>query len=148
MDSVNVTVENAESDQDEHKNISIKLDDSLPNTTTVVSINQTSQDSDFKVENSQTEKVVEQKIIGSRIKKNYPSYAIIGDISKGRKTRDNRPVDHREMIGTIGLACYIPTLEPKYVKEAIQDEYWIEAMQEEFHQFERNDVQELVPRLE
>lgn len=48
----------------------------------------------------------------------------------------------------ISMTCYISTLEPKNIKEALIDEYWIEAMQEELHQFERNNVWELVTRLE
>src|SRR4030066_2205848 len=36
--------------------------------------------------------------------------------------------------------------EPKNVKEALTDEYWISAMQEELGQFRRNEVWELVPR--
>ena len=38
--------------------------------------------------------------------------------------------------------------EPKNVKEALTDEAWIEAMQEELNQFERSEVWDLVPRLE
>jgi len=34
-------------------------------------------------------------------------------------------------------------IEPKNIEEALQDDYWIHAMQEELHQFERNDVWEL-----
>ena len=36
--------------------------------------------------------------------------------------------------------------EPKNVKEALTDEFWIEAMQEELNQFKRNEVWDLVPR--
>ncbi|MCI01763.1 gag-pol polyprotein, partial [Trifolium medium] len=38
--------------------------------------------------------------------------------------------------------------EPKNVKEALTDEYWINAMQEKLGQFKRNEVWDLVPRLE
>ncbi|GKE62276.1 retrovirus-related pol polyprotein from transposon TNT 1-94, partial [Tanacetum coccineum] len=36
--------------------------------------------------------------------------------------------------------------EPKNYKDALTQAYWIEAMQEELHEFERLDVWELVPR--
>ena len=36
--------------------------------------------------------------------------------------------------------------EPKNIKEAMADSAWIEAMQEELHQFDRLDVWELVDR--
>nr|GFA40609.1 hypothetical protein [Tanacetum cinerariifolium] len=39
-----------------------------------------------------------------------------------------------------------PLVEPKTYKEALTQSCWIEAMQEEFHVFERLEVWELVPR--
>nr|GFD35604.1 hypothetical protein [Tanacetum cinerariifolium] len=48
------------------------------------------------------------------------------------------------------LFCYydafLTSVEPKTYKEALTQAYWIEAMQEEFHKFERLEVWELVPR--
>ena len=41
--------------------------------------------------------------------------------------------------------CFISTVEPKNVGEAIKDESWILAMQEELNQFTANQVWELVP---
>ena len=37
-------------------------------------------------------------------------------------------------------------MEPKNIEEALKDEFWIEAMQEELNQFERNKVWTLVKR--
>ncbi|GJX17824.1 retrovirus-related pol polyprotein from transposon TNT 1-94 [Tanacetum coccineum] len=45
------------------------------------------------------------------------------------------------------LFCFISTIEPKNVNEALADESWIIAMQEELNQFVANDVWELVPQL-
>ncbi|GJW06109.1 retrovirus-related pol polyprotein from transposon TNT 1-94 [Tanacetum coccineum] len=42
--------------------------------------------------------------------------------------------------------AFLTTVEPKNYKEAILDSSWIEAMQEEIHEFERLQVWELVPR--
>ena len=49
------------------------------------------------------------------------------------------------MIG-LGLTCYTLTIEPKNYKEALNDEFWINAMQEELSQFEHNEVWDLVPK--
>ena len=36
-------------------------------------------------------------------------------------------------------------VESKNTKEALEDESWVQAMQEELNQFKRNNVWELVP---
>nr|GFB21414.1 retrovirus-related Pol polyprotein from transposon TNT 1-94 [Tanacetum cinerariifolium] len=43
------------------------------------------------------------------------------------------------------FSCFISTIEPKNVNEALKDESWIIAMQDESNQFIANDVWELVP---
>jgi len=42
----------------------------------------------------------------------------------------------------------VSKIEPKNVKEALTDEFWIEAMQEELNQFKRSEVWDLVPEPE
>jgi len=42
----------------------------------------------------------------------------------------------------------VSKIEPKNVKEAMADEFWIEAMKEELNQFKRSEVWDLVPRPE
>ncbi|GKB81763.1 retrovirus-related pol polyprotein from transposon TNT 1-94 [Tanacetum coccineum] len=44
------------------------------------------------------------------------------------------------------FALTVSRTKPKNIKEAMADSAWIEAMQEEFHQFDRLDVWELVDR--
>ena len=44
--------------------------------------------------------------------------------------------------------CYLAQFKPKKVKEALQDENWVDSMHQELHRFMRNDVWELVPRPE
>ncbi|GJZ77190.1 retrovirus-related pol polyprotein from transposon TNT 1-94 [Tanacetum coccineum] len=41
--------------------------------------------------------------------------------------------------------CFLSTIEPKNINEALKDESWVVAMQEELNQFIANDVLELVP---
>ncbi|XP_030467942.1 uncharacterized protein LOC115686712 [Syzygium oleosum] len=64
---------------------------------------------------------------------------IIGSIDEGIKTRAKA----KEVINSLAL---ISEVEPKNIDEALKDESWIEAMQEELLQFKINQIWELVPR--
>src|SRR4051812_39401699 len=70
--------------------------------------------------------------------KDHPIDNIIGNISKGVTTRSR-----------ISNFChhfaFVSQVEPKNTKDALLDEHWLMAMQEELNQFERNDVWDLVP---
>ena len=48
----------------------------------------------------------------------------------------------------VSYSCYLSQVEPTKVEEALQDESWVKAMHDEMLQFQRNDVQTLVPRSE
>jgi len=65
---------------------------------------------------------------------------IIGDISKGVITRN--------MNNFCMNVAFVSHIEPKNIQEALQDDQWCIAMQEEINQFERNKVWELIPRDE
>ena len=78
-----------------------------------------------------------------RIQKIHSSEDVIGSVDDGVRTRGKPRVNYREMIGNV---CFTSTIEPKNVKEALDDELWISAMQEELAQFEQNEVWDLVPR--
>ncbi|GJV41334.1 retrovirus-related pol polyprotein from transposon TNT 1-94 [Tanacetum coccineum] len=60
-----------------------------------------------------------------------------------------RPVSTRKQLQTDAMWCFfnefISHVEPKNFKEALEYPSWIEAMQEEIHEFERLDVWVLVP---
>nr|GFA44560.1 hypothetical protein [Tanacetum cinerariifolium] len=62
----------------------------------------------------------------------------------------SRPVSTRLQLHEQALFCYydafLTSVEPKTYKEALTQSCWIEAMQEELHEFERLEVWELVPR--
>jgi len=73
-----------------------------------------------------------------RVQKNHPSDLIIGDPDLGIRTRKNNE--------EVSNSCFVSMFEPKNVKEALTDEFWIEAMQEELNQFKRSEVWDLVPR--
>ncbi|CAH9110852.1 unnamed protein product [Cuscuta epithymum] len=70
--------------------------------------------------------------------KDHPSENIIGDISKGVRTRGN--------INLCAYYAFISQFEPKNIEEALSDDEWIISMQKELDQFERNNVWELVER--
>ncbi|GJU45934.1 hypothetical protein Tco_1203200 [Tanacetum coccineum] len=71
----------------------------------------------------------------------YPLENIIGAL--------DRPVSTRLQLHEQALFCYydafLTSVEPKNYKEALTQACWIEAMQEELHEFERLKVRELVP---
>ena len=48
----------------------------------------------------------------------------------------------------VRFVCYTSSIKSKNMKEALLDEYWVKAMQEELEQFVRNDVWSLVSRPE
>ncbi|XP_073129102.1 uncharacterized protein [Henckelia pumila] len=74
-----------------------------------------------------------------RWSKNHPQKLVIGNPSAPLRTRC-------QMINEFIHAAFISHIEPKKVEEALLDSNWIEAMQDELNQFERNSVWHLVPR--
>ncbi|XP_031116547.1 uncharacterized protein LOC116020206 [Ipomoea triloba] len=80
-----------------------------------------------------------------RIKKNHHVDNIIGDPTVGIRTR-SKIINN--LIELTNFSCYTSKIKPKNVKEALQDDLWIKAMQEELRQFERNQVWDLVPKQE
>ncbi|GJU03039.1 retrovirus-related pol polyprotein from transposon TNT 1-94 [Tanacetum coccineum] len=77
------------------------------------------------------------EIVNIRESKNHPLDNVIGNINQKnlRSQAQNQS----------NFFCSISTIEPKNVNEALKDESWIIAMQEELNQFIANDVRELVP---
>ncbi|CAJ2633438.1 unnamed protein product [Trifolium pratense] len=75
-----------------------------------------------------------------RTQKNHPTDLIIGNPNHGITTR--RTLD------LVPNACFVSKFERKNVMEALTDEFWINAMQEELNQFKKNEVWDLVPRPE
>ena len=72
-------------------------------------------------------------------KSSHPEELIIGNKDSPRRTRSH----FRQKESMIGL---ISMIEPTTVDEALSDDGWILAMQEELNQFQRNDVWDLVPK--
>ncbi|GKE39152.1 retrovirus-related pol polyprotein from transposon TNT 1-94, partial [Tanacetum coccineum] len=80
----------------------------------------------------------------SRWTKDHPIENVIGDPS--------RSVSTRKQLKTDAMWCYfddfLTFIEPKNFKQAMIEPSWIDAMQEEIHEFERLQVLELVPCLD
>ncbi|RVW63757.1 Retrovirus-related Pol polyprotein from transposon TNT 1-94 [Vitis vinifera] len=70
---------------------------------------------------------------------NHPQDQVIGNPLSGVRTRSSL----RNICNNL---AFISQIEPKNIKDAIVDENWMIAMQEELNQFERSEVWELVPR--
>lgn len=77
-----------------------------------------------------------------RVMKEHPITNVIGDVQEGMNTKGVKR-DYQEMVH---YACFMFTIEPKNVKEAVDDEYWVVAMQEELGEFVINVVWDLVPQ--
>ncbi|CAM8889509.1 unnamed protein product [Rhodiola kirilowii] len=77
-----------------------------------------------------------------QIARDHPISEVIGSPSDGVQTHRNLS-NSREWSA---CSCFLSSIEPKNIKEALLDEYWVLAMQEELEEFARNDVWDLVPR--
>ncbi|GJU22070.1 putative ribonuclease H-like domain-containing protein [Tanacetum coccineum] len=93
-----------------------------------------------------------------RIHKNHPQSQIIGKSTAGvqtrRKLKESASDQHQALLSfiykqnrtnhkdqqTCLFACFLSQEEPKKVSQALADESWVEAMQEELLQFKLQDV--------
>ena len=87
----------------------------------------------------------EEKGPSSRIKLNHPLEVIMGNMNE--LTLRKRTAD-KCVANFVSYSYYLSQVEPIKVKEALQDESWVELMHDELLQFQRNDVWTLVPRSE
>nr|GEY46570.1 hypothetical protein [Tanacetum cinerariifolium] len=67
---------------------------------------------------------------------------VCGNLSRPVQTRRQLAIDPKMCMYVLTVS----TAEPKNIKEAMADSAWIEAMQEELHQFDRLQVWELVDK--
>ncbi|GKA53124.1 retrovirus-related pol polyprotein from transposon TNT 1-94 [Tanacetum coccineum] len=83
---------------------------------------------DISLENDQ--------IVNIKESKTHPLENVIGNLNQ--RTLRSQAQDKSNFF------CFISTIEPKNINEALKDENWVMAMQEELNQFKTNDVWELV----
>jgi hypothetical protein len=73
------------------------------------------------------------------IQRDHPVDNILGSIRRGVTT-------HSCLATFYGHYSFVSSLEPLKVEEALDDQDWVIAMQEELNNFTRNEVWELVER--
>ncbi|GJU24072.1 retrovirus-related pol polyprotein from transposon TNT 1-94 [Tanacetum coccineum] len=90
----------------------------------------------------------------SNIRKIHTSFEHLGKWTKDHLFANiigdpSRSVSTRKQLQTDAMWCYFDafqtSIEPKNFKQAMTEPSWIDAMQEEIHEFERLQVWELVP---
>ncbi|GJX32632.1 retrovirus-related pol polyprotein from transposon TNT 1-94 [Tanacetum coccineum] len=95
--------------------------------------------------NSQTTPKTEPPVIPNDVEEDNHDI----EVDKNRIIHLDRPVSTRLQLHEQALFCYydafLTSVEPKNYKDALTQACWIEAMQEELHEFERLEVWELVP---
>nr|GEX05345.1 hypothetical protein [Tanacetum cinerariifolium] len=74
--------------------------------------------------------------------KDHPLKQVHGNLSKPVQTRRQLTIDPEMCM----FALTVSTAKPKNIKEVMTDSTWINAMQEELHQFDRLKVWELVDK--
>ncbi|GJR63647.1 hypothetical protein Tco_1282888 [Tanacetum coccineum] len=87
--------------------------------------------------NIEDETLKVNEIVNIKESKNHSLENVIGNLNQ--RTFRSQSQNQSNMF------CFISTIEPKNVNEALKDKSWIMAMQEKLNQFIVNDVWELVP---
>ncbi|GJZ69731.1 retrovirus-related pol polyprotein from transposon TNT 1-94 [Tanacetum coccineum] len=87
--------------------------------------------------NEEYESIEVDEIVNIKESKNHPLDQVIGNLNQ--RTLRSQAQNHSNFF------CFISTIQPKNVNEALKDESWVVAMQEELNQFLVNDIWELVP---
>ena len=89
--------------------------------------------------NEESEEDLSEKAPSRYVQKNHPESQILGEKGSGVQTR-------RTLVGSSNHLAFLSTVEPHNVNQASKDECWIQAMNEELDQIEKNHTWELVPR--
>ena len=76
-----------------------------------------------------------EPVLAKYVRRHHSADQIIGEKSNGTMTRNN-------LKGT----CLLADFEPRSIKDALGNDSWIEAMNEEINQIEKNKTWTLVPR--
>ncbi|GJV31457.1 hypothetical protein Tco_1391857 [Tanacetum coccineum] len=91
------------------------------------------QDKDLEVKENEP---LNKEIANIKESKDHPIETVIGSLNQRTL---------RSQVQNQSIFCFVSSVEPKNIKEAIQDESWSMAMQEELKQFKTNDVWSLIP---
>ncbi|GJX63731.1 retrovirus-related pol polyprotein from transposon TNT 1-94, partial [Tanacetum coccineum] len=107
--------------------ISPLLDDDLDEEESIKVTEKKNLENDIKDETLEIDKIVNIKE-----SRNYPLENVIGNL--------NQRILRSQAQNQSNFFCFISTIEPKNMNEALADESWIVAMEEELNQFIANDV--------
>nr|GEV15606.1 retrovirus-related Pol polyprotein from transposon TNT 1-94 [Tanacetum cinerariifolium] len=91
------------------------------------------ESSSHNIGNSNVSTFSQPQVSKYRWTKDHPSEQVHGNPSRPLQTRRQLAIDPEICM----YALIVSTAEPKNIKEAMADSAWIEAMQEELHQFNR-----------
>ncbi|GJY93164.1 retrovirus-related pol polyprotein from transposon TNT 1-94 [Tanacetum coccineum] len=78
-----------------------------------------------------------KEVVNIKETKDHPLEEVVGKLNGRTLTSQARNQSN--------FFCFVSSIEPKNIKEAIKDKSWTMAMQEELNQFVTNDVWKLVP---
>ncbi|GJU30554.1 retrovirus-related pol polyprotein from transposon TNT 1-94 [Tanacetum coccineum] len=106
------------------------------------SVREIAESSSCDIDNSNMHTFYQPHDFEYRWTKNHLLEQVRGNPSKPMQTRRQLATDPEMCM----FALTVSTVEPKNIKEAMADSAWIEAMQEELHQFDRLQVWELVDK--
>ncbi|GJY75875.1 retrovirus-related pol polyprotein from transposon TNT 1-94, partial [Tanacetum coccineum] len=87
--------------------------------------------------NKEDESIKVDEVVNIKESKNHPLDQVIGNLNQ--RTLRSQAQNHSNFF------CFISTIEPKNVNEALKDKSWVITMQEELNQFVANEVWDLVP---
>nr|GEU66247.1 hypothetical protein [Tanacetum cinerariifolium] len=116
-------------------------DDEFPNPF-CTSVQELVESSSHNIGNSNVHTFNQPQVSEYRWTKDHPLEQVHGNPSKPVQTRRQLATDPEMCM----FALTVSITEPKNIKEAMADSAWIEAMQEELHQFDRLQVWELVDK--
>ncbi|GJX69514.1 retrovirus-related pol polyprotein from transposon TNT 1-94 [Tanacetum coccineum] len=86
--------------------------------------------------NEEDESLEVDEVVSIKESKNHPLGQVIGNLNQ--RTLRSQAQNHSNFF------CFMSTIEPKNIDEALKDESWVVAMKEELNQFVANDVWDLV----
>ncbi|GKA12850.1 hypothetical protein Tco_0692396 [Tanacetum coccineum] len=87
--------------------------------------------------NNEDESIEVDEVVNIKESKSHTLEQVIGSL--------NQRTLRSQAQNQSNFFCFISTIEPKNVNEALGDESWVVVMQEELNQFVANDVWDLVP---
>ncbi|GJY29844.1 hypothetical protein Tco_0405611 [Tanacetum coccineum] len=86
--------------------------------------------------NEEDELTEVDEIVNIKESKNHPLDQVIGNLNQ--RTLRSQAQNHSNFF------CFISTIEPKNVNEALKDETWVVATQDELNQFVANDTKDFI----